>query len=117
MMAEPPLLAGADQPRMTWLLPPATESPVGIPGSVAGVTGAGDGADVGVTVPGMAEVGVTTGIDCAGVVEGGVATPGGAPTAAAVVVGVEPTTVVVVVAATSPGTGTAAGTFVPGVLP
>ena len=43
-MAEPPSEVGALHPRMTWLSPPETESPVGFPGTVAGVT-AGDGAD------------------------------------------------------------------------
>ena len=42
-MAEPPSEVGALHSRMTWLSPPVPESPVGFPGTVAGMT-TGDGA-------------------------------------------------------------------------
>ena len=38
MMAEPPLVAGADQETVAWALPPVAVTLVGAPGTVDGVT-------------------------------------------------------------------------------
>jgi hypothetical protein len=51
VMAEPPVLIGADQDRTTWVLPRTPLTPVGAFGAVAGVT-ALDGLD-GAEVPAM----------------------------------------------------------------
>src|SRR5487761_2470320 len=86
--AEPPSVAGADQPRVTWPVPPATESPVGIPGRVAAVTAADGVVD-----------GTMTGIACGGDVGGGVGVPAEVTGGVVVVLGIGPGVTEVVVVA------------------